>query len=174
MTPFDDTFRRMLIKYIPHIDDKKIDKHEDIFAYREKVIQSHTTMIPEKYVDDFLKYIRKLRTKPSKPWDKILDDIKEDALRPYRTSVEEDLEEKTKQAADIFLSYTSSYNAAHKLWAARRRFAMEQGSFLQIRPTLKGIKRYFASAFNYWIVSIQTLPVLWRKKIELHFKSFQC
>jgi len=140
MTPFNLSFRYLIRKYIPQFTDKNIDEHEKLLTYRF-VLHHELNFIPEQYSDD--------------------PDLYKDAILKRMQNI-------SKQAQSIIEPYKEQFEVLRKLWIARRKFAMEQGNFLQIPPTLKGLGRYISSIIQYQSVQIRTLPKLWKNRSK-HF-----
>ena len=149
MMPFNFSFRNLLKKYIPRLSKEKLDQHENIFAQRAQLqIEKRYKMIPIPFLE-----------KPDY----------------YLNTIRERVKDYTGEAEKILLPYKNSYNAAHKLWIARREFALEQGYLLQIPPTFQRFVRFSRKAVKYQFVRIETLPILWVYKIiyylQLLFKQ---
>ena len=174
MMPFDESFRRMLVKYIPRIDDKKLDEYEGLVAHSEK-LHHEIAMIPPNFLNTLFKNYVKLTEIKSRSIEEFGDELYETrqqfltkVAHSYQTPIQAVIKKRIGIAAKIFKPYKPSYDAAHRLWVARRKFALDQGCFWQVHPSFRRLIKFISSAIGYWIVSIQTLPVLWLKKIQLH------
>lgn len=154
MTPFNLSFRHLLRKYIPQLTDKNINEHEMLFTYRS-VLQRELNFVPLKYLEGPGQY------------DTDVDPAEEHYKKPIRKRIES----VSKEAQTIIEPYKEEFEALHKLWIARRKFALEQGHFLQIPSTLEGLGRYVRAAIEYRIVQIQTLPKLWINRFNHFMKN---
>ena len=153
MTPFNLSFRYMLRKYIPQLTDENIEEHEKLLTYRY-VLQHELNFVPKKY----LGY-------PGQ------NETEQNDSEQYKESINKRIISISKQARTIIEPYKEEFEALHKLWIARRKFALEQGHFLQIPPTLQGLGRYIRAAIHYQNVQIRTLPKLWINRLKHSIKN---
>jgi len=141
MTPFNISFRKLLRKYIPQIDNEQLDKHESLFAARTQLMNDI------KIIDE-------------RKWQNYLSQLKQHPI----TSISNESEE-------IFQNYSKQYNAVHELWLARRQFALEQGKYLQIPTSFTALYRYVETGFKYHLVQIKTLPILWINQLKYFLRN---
>ena len=69
------------------------------------------------------------------------------------------------QVQKIFSKVPRTYKWTHKLNIAERQFALQQGRFLQIPTTCKGVYKYLISWFKFRSIQCVALPVLWGNKV---------
>jgi len=137
----------MLLKYIPQVTEYDIRKYESLIALRHQLIHE---------VD---------LQKPNVVKDKSANTPKQNSDEEKRSSVD-DITRISEQAQAIFKDVEFYYNKTYKLEIATRQFALEQGKYLQISPTVKGGWNYLKKFVNYRWVQITTLPFLWFNKAK--------
>jgi len=76
----------------------------------------------------------------------------------------------TDTATSIILNSAPVYEAVHRLWVARRRFAVEQGNFFQVPPTWNNFTNYGAAALNYGSIWRATFSTRWNNVLS-HYQS---
>ncbi len=89
---------------------------------------------------------------------------------PPRTTAKSDLKTVTDKAGEEFKQEKvyKTFKAVHQLWMARRRFAVEQGNFFQVPPTVQGVANYAAAAWNYGSVWRSTFRTRWGNVISYY------
>jgi hypothetical protein len=90
---------------------------------------------------------------------------------PYQKDISSKIEHVSREAKAIIAPVAPLFNLVHRLWIARRQFALEQGHFLQIPPTVEGLVRFVKAAMNYALISIATLPRLEVNRIRYFIKN---
>lgn len=55
-----------------------------------------------------------------------------------------------KNAGDILEDFRKDYTRIQKMWISRRIYALEQGNFMQIPPTINSLVRYFSAAWRFY------------------------
>lgn len=85
---------------------------------------------------------------------------------PYQKDISSKLEHVSGKAKDIIAPVALWFNLVHRLWIARQQFALEQGHFLQVPPTVEGLARFAKAAIRYAVVSVITLPRLEFNRIK--------
>lgn len=162
MIPYNQTFSRMLKKYIPALTIEKINETDALLLRRDK-LRKELYMIPKIY---FL---------PKSAMKALAIEVREKYEKDYDIYnkripiIKNDIKKISRQVADKMTPYMQCLKAVHRLWMAQRRYAFEQGNLLQIPTHSQDWKRYIGAAFNYLKVQITTLPVLWFCKIRYYF-----
>lgn len=141
MTPFHPNFRYVLRQNIPQLSDKEWNSFEEFTALRHQLVQE-SRMLPEE-------------SQSHLPIQKF----------------EEDIAYATMQAQQIVGRYAKAFDASLRLWVARRRLALHQGSFLQMPADRGRLKDLIAAIWNYRIVQLQTFPALLTNRIKYYFNS---
>lgn len=165
MMPFNLTFRRLLVKFIPQVKKEDIDRHESLLALRHQLYQELVFAPPEEDEEEKKKSGRQKSGPPESsgtgnssknPPGKVYQDPGEE----YRERVRKQIDQVSGKAAAIFRGYEKVYSAVQRLWTARRKFAIEQGNLLQIPSSLESLGRFISTAVNYYITVILTFPTL--------------
>lgn len=141
MTPFHPNFRYVLRRNIPQLSDKEWNSFEEFTALRHQLVQE-SRMRP-KYLPEDL------------------------PIQEFDT----DIKYATIQAQQIVGRYAKPFDASLRLWVARRRLALHQGSFLQMPADRRRLKDLIAAIWNYRKVQLQTFPVLLTNRIKYYFNS---
>lgn len=68
--------------------------------------------------------------------------------------------ETTQQANKIIAPYRKQFDALHKLWSARRNFALHQGGMLQIPSSWEELKGFAGALGGYLLVQVHP-RILW-------------
>ena len=151
MTSHNHLFYKMLKKYIPVLTAEKINKTENLVAWRDK-LRNELYMIPKIY---FLP-------------EGVLKDIPRDVRKKYEKDytnynskisiIKKHISKFSKEATNEMKIHEPAFKAVHRLWMARRRFAFEQGNLLQIPATFLEWKQYIGDTLPYQAVCAN-LPI---------------
>lgn len=176
MMPFNFSFRRLLIKFIPQVKKEDIDRYESLLALRHQLYLELVFAPPEDDEEEKKKSgDNKDHPKKSSNEDSISKNPAgqnaQDPVEEYRERVRKQIDQVSGKAAAIFRGFEKEYTDLQKLWTARRKFAVEQGNLLQIPPSLESLGRFISAAFNYYITVIRTFPTLQGNRLEFFFKK---
>jgi len=125
MLIFDPAFRTLLLKRIRGLTNENLSAYEGLTALQVELIQILRTVEPEIVV------VRKVK----RPYGKIgYKKIRK--KNPVREGLIEQIKEAERRAHDIIKDFEKEFNALHKLWIARRRFALQRGNYFPIPLSL--------------------------------------
>ncbi len=140
-----NTFTTMLKQYIPVLTDEDLASYEARLVYRD-LLRKQLYMIPKQYLS-------------------ANGHTRSNGLTKKANQMKERIRQLSDETNQFFARHHKrSYYAAHDLWIARRRFALEQGHFCQIPDSIDRLDRYIRAVFRYHWTAIRTLPVLWVRK----------
>jgi len=142
MMLLDDSYRTLVKKYVPQITPVDLERHERLLAWRHHV-HLEANFLPAK-VQQTPDERRRVLMKQSQ---QILHAVNE-----------------------VMVDYDTKFKAIDRLWQARKRYALEQGCFLQIPSSPKALLRLIKVSIAYNITAARTLPVLWYNQLVYFFK----
>ena len=150
MMPFHPSFRRLLRTYLPQITSEQLDRHEALLSLRHQLLLE-----------------RRLLPQPSSPGPQ--KPSTPGTHGPRRPDLRDPfLKESTEQAAAIFKGLEGVYEAAHKLWIARRQLAFLLGAYLQLPSTFSGGRARLEATLRYYRVWLQTYPTLIANRLSYY------
>ncbi len=167
MLPLNLSFRKMIRKYIPQITSEDLNDYENLIALRHQVFQE-INIVGDISPSDPTNEPGK-ENENNQPRNNNSGNNKDN--EPPQLYRKELIEQITIEANSIIKNYKKEFEAALKLWIARKQFALEQGYFLQIPHTGKGFGRFISTAYNYPKVQVKTLPTLWKNRTIYFFKN---
>jgi hypothetical protein len=132
MLPINPTYRRLIRKYIPQIKAEQLEQYDSYVAF---LYQKGFERPPD----------------PTKP-PQISAPKKKQTPHP-QSSIDELLAELKR--------YKLYFENAYRLWMARKDYAIQQKSLLQLPASFLMIWQYFYAAIYYRFILIRTLPFLW-------------
>lgn len=138
------SFRRLVLKYIPQLISKDLDKYESLTALRHQISED----------------VRTLSTA-----DPIVNQKRED-------SKESSTHEANITIRKNFIPNVNNYKRVQKLYMAKRQYALQQGNYLQVPSSPSAFWKYINAAINYRNVQIQTLPFLWANRLIYFITNF--
>jgi hypothetical protein len=200
MMPFNLSFRRLVLKYIPQLKSEDIDRHESLLALRLQLVHERNYAPPDllppgengddnddgephKPAPDDKKSREGEGTgKPSGEQEESKSGKEtgqqpgkssqnEDDDTPYQRDINKKIEHVSREAQAIVAPVARLFNAVQRLWIARRQFAVAQGHFLQIPPSVEGLVRFIGAGLRYTFVSAVTLPRLEINRVGYYIRN---
>ncbi len=154
MEPFAPSLEKLLLKNLPGLKQKQLDDYTSISTTRQTAFSHWLFML----------------VPPSLLSDGTLADS---ALETHRNDLLDDMKKLRDMESEVFfkkLPYKeteieNAYNATHEFWAAKRRFALEQGNFVQLPYSSAKIKSFVSAAWNYRKTQFRTLKDRWHLRL---------
>ncbi len=161
MEPFTPSLEKLLLKNMPHLKHKQMDEYTSISTKRQTVF-THWLFI----------LIPRSLLKPGGTLSPI-------EINSYRKKLFNELQMlKSSEDKTLFTNapyeqakIIEAYNATHEYWAAKRRFALEQGNFVQVPYSRKKLKSYAEAAWNYRRTQFRTLKKRWYLRLLFLYKK---
>lgn len=164
MMPYNLSFRMLLRRYIPQVPEDALERHERLFAYRSQL--RHELNYPPQNGE----------TPPGEPGTPDPEGTGPKREQPAReqpgsSPLLEKIQRVSRLANEIFAPHGVAYRAAHKLWIARRRFALEQGHFMQIPSSPPALRRYLQAFFAFQVARVVHYPILLWSALQHRLKQ---
>lgn len=164
-------FRRLVLKNIPKLRSEDLDNYDRLLALRWELVHRRA-MVDEAQGDVKTPQGSSTPTHEERPGgpQPIRDYRELPSQVPHRHAsrreIDQLIDETTRQANRIIARYRKEFDALHKLWVARRNFALHQGGMLQIPSDPKDLANFLRALRFYIVVQAQTLPALTANRIK--------
>ncbi len=158
MMPLHPSFRKLVLENIPQLDREDLDNYDSLLALRLEFVHRRSHVVGP----------RKPQTGEHDDSGKPPSGDDPNAKRQGTPREELDhlIEETTRQANKIIAPYRAQFDALHKLWSARRNFALHQGGILQIPASREELGNFFRTLGQYLRAQVQTFPVLAKGRLK--------
>ena len=160
MEPFAPSMEKLLLKNLPHLKRQDLDEYASLSTKRLTLFTHwRFALVPRSLLP-------RKGALPLKQFEK------------HRNELLGAMAALKEIESDIFFRNTTftqhaiikAYEATHAYWAARRRFALEQGNLVQLPYSFNKLKTYASAAANYRAKQISTLWGRWYLRL-VHWES---
>lgn len=170
MMPLHPSFRRLVLEHIPKLKREDLDDYDSLIALRLELVHRRSHVVGPKPIGQTNPEGQGPKDGSGKPRNGDNHNVSRRTRRrpngeePRQGTPREELDdlidETTRRANAIIAPYRAQFDALHKLWAARRNFALHQGGLLQIPASREKWRSFFGALGQYLRVQVQTFPVL--------------
>ncbi len=172
MVTLHPSFRRLVLKNIPKLKSEDLDNYDSLLALRLELVHRRS-LVPDIQVDGTKPYEPdgqgappdEGKPLPMRPYGELPEDTGSRQETP-RQKINRLITETTLRADKTIEPYREEFDALHRLWVARRNFALHQGSSLQIPSDPKDFWNFVKAAGVYHGVQLQTLPRVTLSRIK--------
>jgi hypothetical protein len=161
MTPFHPAFRRLLRQFIPQLKNDDLNRHESLTALRLHLLLKSDMQPPRIGTPGVA----------SGSGGGAGSGGRKRIVVPPPPGLASDIDAAAKEANAILAPYKREYEAAVRLWIARRRLALQQGRFFQIPLNGREAKLLAGAIANYWRANGKTLPVLIANRVKYSLQN---
>lgn len=142
MMVLDYSFRKLVEKYIPQISPIDLERHQRLIAWRYQLYHE-VNYLPAQ-----------VRKPPAE---------QRAAMMAHSRQI-------LNAVNEVMIDYDSKFKAIDRLWLARKRYALEQGYFLQIPSSFFALIRFLKASIAYRATQVRTLPLLWLNQLIYVFR----